>query len=127
MRTKIVLARWAVAALALYGVMAAFSISQLHMSGVQACPSLGSMPACYVVLLGYGAMLLSAVRPMPWVFFAGWLPVFLLAALGVGSEILSTEAVCPQTAGGIPKCYFSFALSVLLGLLAWVFLRAIKR
>ncbi len=52
-------------------------------------------------------------------FWIGWLPVFLLASVGGLAEILSDSAVCPQTAGGIPKCFVSFAVAALLGVLGW--------
>lgn len=112
------LVRMLIGGLALYGAVAAFSISERHMSGVEDCPFLGPVPACYVVLAGYSVMLLSVLRPMKWLFLVGWLPVFLLATAGVTSELFSDQPVCPRTAGGIPKCYFSFALSGTLGLLA---------
>ena len=111
-----------IAALAAYGLVASFGISQLHFSGAEECPTIGPLAACYVVVVGYAAMLSSAIRPSRWVFFAGWLPVFLLASVGVGGEIFSGNPVCPRTSGGIPKCYFSFALSAILGLAGWLFL-----
>jgi len=110
-----------IAGLALYGLISVFGISRLHFNGCEDCPKIGPIPACYVVLLGYTAMLVSALKPMKLLFLIGWLPVFLLAASGVGAEILSDVPVCPQTEGGIPECYFSFALSVILGLLAVVY------
>lgn len=113
---KQLLFRSLIGLLALYGTIAAFGISQLHMSGAEACPSIGPVPACYAVLIGYLAMLISVISTMKWVFWSGWLPVFLLATIGAGSELLSSEAICPQTDGGIPKCYFSFLISFILGI-----------
>lgn len=114
---KSVILRILTAILALYGAYAAFTISQLHMSGAEACPTLGPIPACYLVLAGYLAMLLAAIRPMKRLFIIGWLPVFLLASSGVAGEILSDSPVCPQTLAGFPKCYFSFALASVLAAL----------
>jgi len=109
--------------LALYGVYAGLAVSHLHLSGVAACPTLGPVPACYLVSAGYSLMVIAMFRPVSWVFYAGWLPVFILAAMGVGLEIFSSDPVCPRTDSGIPKCYFSFALSLVLGLLGWTVLR----
>lgn len=111
-----------IAGLASYGLVAAFGISRLHFSGAEECPTIGSLPACYVVVVGYAAMLSSAIRPSKWVFFTGWLPVFMLASIGVGGELFSDIPVCPRTAGGIPKCYFSFVLSAILGMSGWLLL-----
>lgn len=113
-------------ALALYGAYAAFGVSHVHRIGVEACPTIGPVPACYLVLAGYLAMLLAMVRPTKWLFLIGWLPVFLLASAGVAGEILSDSPVCPQTESGIPKCYFSFGISLVLGLLGWMALRSHK-
>lgn len=113
--------------LALYGAYAAFGISQVHLASVKPCPVIGPLPACYVVLAGYIAMLLAVIRPTKWLFLTGWLPVFLLAASGVTGEIVSDVPVCPQTDGGIPKCYFSFGISLILGFAGWIALRNKKR
>ncbi len=110
--------------LALYGAYAAFGISQVHLAGVEPCPTIGPVPACYIVFAGYVAMLSAMIRSTKWLFLIGWLPVFLLAASGVMAEIISDVPVCPQTDGGIPKCYFSFGISLILGLLGWMALRS---
>ena len=107
----------AVAALmAAYGAYAALGISISHVGGTEPCPTIVGVPACIVVLIGYLAVLLAIIKPHRWMFFAGCLPVFLLAASGVAGEMMSDSPVCPQTDTGIPKCYFSFGLSLMLGL-----------
>lgn len=108
--------RIAAALMASYGAYAALGITLSHFGGAEPCPAIMGVPACLVVLIGYVAMLLAIIRPHRWIFFAGWLPVFVLAASGVAGEILSDGPVCPQTESGIPKCYFSFALALLLGI-----------
>ena len=111
-----------IAGLASYGLVAAFGISRLHFSGAEECPTIGPLAACYAVVVGYAAMLSSAIRPSKWVFLAGWLPVFMLASIGVGGEMFSDIQVCPRTSGGIPKCYFSFVLAAIHGFSGWLLL-----
>lgn len=124
---KYLLLRIVTAAIAFYGVIAAFNVSLLHFNNVESCPSLGPVPACYVVLWGYAGMVLSTLRPIPSLYAMSWLPVFLLALAGVSAELLSDGPVCPQTATGIPKCYFSFGISSALGILGWLTLRGNKK
>ena len=107
--------------LGLFGAYASFDISKTHLSGVEDCPTIGFIPACYVVLLGYFSMVLSVICPKKSIFIIGWLPVFLLASIGVSSEILSDIPVCPRSENGIPQCYFSFAMSAVLGFLGFIF------
>jgi hypothetical protein len=105
-------------ALALFGVVAAFGISQTQWMGISPCPSIGIVPACYVVLVGYLLMMISAIIPSRILFLTGWLPVFLLAAVGTVSELLSSVPVCPRTESGIPQCYLSLGLVSIIGLVA---------
>ncbi len=109
-------ARLILGALALFGAIAAFAISKAQWTGSAPCPSLGFVPACYVVLAGYLLMTLSAIFARGILCLLGWLPVFLLAAIGTFSEIFSAEPVCPQTGGGIPQCFLSIGLVSLIGL-----------
>jgi len=89
-------------------------ISQLQ--GNKACPMLGFIPACYIVFLGYLAMAISVTinpRKTAWLFYPGWLPVFLFALTGTSLEIMG-RPTCPATSSGIPLCYFSLAISIAL-------------
>jgi hypothetical protein len=104
------------AALAFLGAFAAFDISYAQWTGTAACPSLGIVPACYVVLAGYGLILLSDILLSRVIFLIGWIPVFLLAAGGSISELLFTTPVCPRTKSGIPQCYLSLALVIIIGI-----------
>jgi hypothetical protein len=56
-------------------------------------------------------------------FLIGWVPVITLALVGVFGELTSTLH-CPPSEIGIPKCYFSAALSMVIGLLYWRFYKA---
>lgn len=74
---------------------------------------LGPFPACGLVFMGYLAIVLAALiitRPFAkWMFYTGWIPVFLLALAGVFLE-LTKGHVCPSGATGIPQCYYSFGM-----------------
>ena len=79
------LARPAIFVLAAIGLSGIAPIAYQQLSGESACPALGAAPVCYVVLLGYGLIVTSALitaRIRPIVFFAGWGPLFLLALIG---------------------------------------------
>ncbi|MGH1478024.1 MAG: hypothetical protein ACRBM6_04725 [Geminicoccales bacterium] len=114
-----------VTASVLYG-LAPVVINQWHAGN--ACPTLGAIPACYLVMICYVAMAVSAVmapRRLSWLFLLGWLPVFLLALTGSTMEILGRET-CPQSPTGIPMCYYSFLIASMLIPAFWVAYRRDK-
>jgi len=103
------------------GFIGVGGISHSHWSGEASCPTIGSLPACYIILLGYGLILASLLlKPKTSVvlFLIGWIPVIALASIGVVGDLTSTVS-CPSSEIGIPKCYFSAALSLAIGLLYW--------
>ena len=115
------MARAAIVVLATIGLGGIAPIAYQQLSGERACPALGPVPACYVVLLGYGLIATSALlawRFRPLVFLAGWGPLFLLALIGSSLELFGQQ-VCPRSSAGIPACFLSF---LLLGLLAVIYL-----
>jgi hypothetical protein len=84
--------------------------------GVEACPALGLLPACYLVFTGYTIILLSMMlTPVrnSWMFLLGWLPVFLMALSGTSLELLG-QPTCPRTNLDIPLCFFSLAIACIL-------------
>ncbi len=91
-------------------------------TGADACPEIGFVPACYVVLLGYSLMLVSAALPRwrwgKWLFVSGATPVALLAVFGSVSELLVGET-CPRSESGVPLCYVSLALVAVIVALYW--------
>ncbi len=102
-----------VSAVVLYGLG---PIVAKEWSGFDACPSLGPLPACYLVFAGYSAIAFSVLlEPLRsgWIFFAGWFPVFLLALVGTSLELMGRHT-CPQTDAGIPLCFFSLAFAIVL-------------
>ena len=112
------LIRWLTAGVALIGVWGVLPIAYDQAAAVRDCPSIGAIPACYVVLLGYASIAVSSLASShrTKLFFVGWTPLFLLAASGTTLELFGHTA-CPRSDAGVPICYFSFAmLLVLLGL-----------
>ena len=84
--------------------------------GIDTCPMLGPIPACYLVGSGYFAMTIAVVfspRKLTLLFLLGWAPVFLLALTGSTLEVLGRTA-CPASPSGTPLCYFSLAIASLL-------------
>jgi len=87
-----------------------------ELNGIDACPMLGPVPACYLVWLGYVAMAAAVIyspRRLTVLFLLGWTPVFLLALSGSTMEILGHNT-CPTSPAGIPLCYFSLTVATLL-------------
>jgi hypothetical protein len=96
------------------GVYGGAQLSLSHMQTGETCPMFGPLPACYLVLAGYVLMLAAAWLPgrlRHFAFWPGWLPVFGLALVGSGFELIEGD-ICPKSAGGIPQCYFSLAMTV---------------
>ncbi len=84
--------------------------------GLNACPKLGPVPACYVVGFSYSAMAIAALlapRRLTGLFLAGWVPVFALALAGSTMEILG-RPTCPPSSTGTPLCFYSLAVASLL-------------
>lgn len=112
--------RFVLVALAALGFYAGASLSLAHFNTGETCPFIGPLPACYVVGLGYFLILTAAlVTPLPkrhLVFYLGWVPVILLALIGVSLEIIQGET-CPAGGLGIPQCFYSLAMAALCWLL----------
>ncbi len=84
----------------------------------EACPILGPVPACYIAFAGYLAMLAgmlfsSRFSKMQVVFYVGLALAGGLAILGSTLELIKGN-VCPRVAG-IPMCFISLTMSVLIG------------
>lgn len=120
------LLRIAILLLSGLGVFSAGSISFSHWTGVESCPVIVFIPACYIVLLAYSAIIFAmmpGLKRTKALFIVGWVPVLMLASIGVVGELTSTLQ-CPHTKAGIPKCYFSAALALIIGMLGLVLFRS---
>ena len=108
------------------GTFAGTRLSVDHLQHGEVCPTLGPVPACIIVLLGYLCALIAAVNfKKTWankLFYLGWTPVFLLALSGVVLE-LTKGHICPPGGLGIPQCFYSFAMAVI----AWILFRVIRK
>jgi len=115
------LIRFTLIILSAIGVWGVGRISLAHWLGESSCPMVAGLPICYVILVGYGLVFLSALfkgSKQTWLFFIGWLPVTIFAFIGIIGELMATVS-CPVSDIGIPKCYFSALLSVTIGVLYW--------
>ena len=115
-----IISRVALSVIGGFGTLAGLKLSAEHLQHGEVCPTLGPLPACIVVFLGYLCVVLAAVflkkTFVKRLFFIGWTPVFLLALMGVILE-LTKGHVCPPGAYGIPQCFFSLAMALIcLGL-----------
>jgi len=101
-------------AIAMLGIV---PISYRQFIGTAACPAIGNLPACYVVLAGYTALIAAVFargRLRNALFLPAWLLVAAPALLGTGLELFGRET-CPRGSGDIPTCFYS--LTIVLGLL----------
>jgi len=116
------IARLALAGLVLVGSWGSGRLSWRQWSVGEACPVVGSVPACYVAFAGYIGMVagLALVGQVAWarsLFYTGLAAAGGLALIGSGMELLRGD-VCPRV-GAVPTCYVSLGLSVLIGVLFW--------
>ncbi len=115
--------RIALTLLALPGLVGGGLLSSAAMTSPGTCPSIGPIPACFLVLAGYAVILASVwapPKPSGLLFIAVFMPVLALAATGVVLELTQGD-VCPK-ASGVPQCFYSLALAF-LSLIAFLVLR----
>ena len=110
-------------ALVIFGFVSVAKVSFDNFTGV-ACPSLFSVPVCYVVTVAYALMLGSLIinhNGCKHHFFClGWGVAFVIALLASLAEMFGGGGVCPSSSGGlragspggIPLCYISLAILV---------------
>ncbi len=112
---------WLLLATGLYG---ALSVSYTTITGTAPCPDVQGLPVCFVVAIGYLMMVASLfMLNKAWkkrIFLSGWLVVFLIAVTGTLLEVMNGNT-CPQSADGLPLCYVSLTLCVLILVLNFTF------
>jgi len=112
--------------LSAYALISVSPIVHLHWNEEVACPTIGVIPACYLVLVAYAGILLSATLPLViksftkanTLFLVSWLVVSAFALMGIFGEVTGLWH-CPQTPTGIPKCFYSAGLALIIGVLYW--------
>jgi len=115
-------------ALVIIGFVSAAKVSLANFNGL-ACPSLFSIPVCYIITFAYGLMLGSLIVNhggcKHHFFCMGWGIAFVFAVFGSLVEMFFVGGICPSSSGGlrasssvgIPLCYMSLAiLFVIVGL-----------
>lgn len=111
---------WLLLATGLYG---ALSVSYTTITGTAPCPDVQGLPVCFVVAVGYLMMVTSQFMPYKewgkWIFLSGGLVVFLIAVTGTLLEIINGNT-CPQSDDGLPLCYVSLTLSILILVLSFL-------
>ena len=110
-------------ALVIFGFVSVAQVSVSNMNGL-ACPSLFSLPICYIVTAAYGLMLASLIINHSGCkhhfFCIGWCVAFVIALFASLAEMFGTGGVCPSSTGGlraastsgVPLCYISLAILV---------------
>ncbi len=111
------------------GLYGAASVSYTTITGVAPCPTVGFIPACFVVFIGYLFMLIATIlmisrRPLNKLFLIGWVPVFLLAFIGSIFEI-SNGSTCPKSSSGLALCYVSLIFTIIIAM-SYLFLAKLK-
>ena len=83
-----------------FGFFGAAKVSYDNFNG-SACPTIGFIPICYVVLIAYGLMIAGlAIRQnhcKHYFFSIGWGVAFVIALLGSLAELFAGGGVCPST------------------------------
>jgi len=112
-------------ALVIFGFVSVAKVSLDNFNGL-ACPSLFSMPVCYVVTVAYGLMLGSLIinhNGCKHHFFCmGWGVAFVIALFASLAEMFAGGGICPSSSGGlragsaagIPLCYLSLVLLIVI-------------
>ncbi len=113
-------------ALVIFGLVSVLKVSIDNFSGASACPNLLSMPVCYVVTGAYalmlGSLLINHNGCKHHFFCAGWGVAFVIALFASLAEMFGGGGVCPSSGGGlragsaagIPLCYISLAILVVI-------------
>ena len=108
-----------------FATYSALVLSLAEMKTPGTCPALGPVPACYVVLLGYGlgliGHLLSRLRLGTGLFVFGLAIPTILAVIGTVGQ-LGGFIECPKTDGNTPMCYLSLGMCSICWVL-WILIR----
>lgn len=105
------------------GLYGAINLSYITVTGGASCPTVFGLPACYIVALAYGLMLLAFFRKIH-----SWSSYMFISGLGIAVSFalpaslieLFRAGTCPSSSSGLPLCYLSLALCLLI-MITWFF------
>lgn len=100
-------------AILLFALYGSGTLSLDNWNGINVCPKILSIPACYLVLTLFVAGTVSHIFSFKFntsIFYISVGIIALIALWGTITELSGTE-ICPRTSNGIPMCYYSLALS----------------
>jgi len=112
-------------ALVFFGLVSTAKVSLDNVNGIS-CPSIFSLPICYLVTVAYGLMLSSLIIKhngcKNHFFCIGWGIAFVVALFASLAEMFGSGGICPSTTGGLragaasgmPLCYISLALLLVI-------------
>ncbi|MCH6258741.1 hypothetical protein MLD52_19440 [Puniceicoccaceae bacterium K14] len=108
------ISNWIALLLSSIALLSILPLSYQVLLGNKSCPTVFKIPLCHVITIGYALLISSFLFKRKALFYIGWVPVFLFASFGTISEIISGNA-CPRSEGGIPLCYYSLIIALLIG------------
>lgn len=104
----------------LIAINGSLSLSIIEFNKKNVCPKIIGIPACYLVLMFFVLTLVAHILQSTFstnLWFYGFVGFPFLMALGGTLTELSGTVICPRTPGGIPMCYISLGMCILLILL----------
>jgi len=107
---------WITAAIILFAMYGSFNLSTYDYKKKNVCPKIAGIPACYIVFVFFTAAGISHFINIPLgnqLYFAFVGVPALIALIGTVVE-LSGKVICPRTKSGVPMCYISLGLCLVL-------------
>lgn len=111
-----VLLYWITTAILFFAIYGSLNLSKHDYKKKDVCPKIFGIPACYIVFVFFTVATISHFINTPisnqlYFVFVG-IPA-LIAMIGSLVE-LSGKVICPRTKSGIPMCYISLGLCLIL-------------
>lgn len=107
---------WVTSAIVIFAILGAGSLSFDDWTHQNTCPTLIGIPACYIVfsffLMAGISHFVNTVKSNKLFFLLMAVPG-LLALVGTVTELTGT-GICPRNDSGIPMCFISLGICVIL-------------
>jgi len=98
------------------GLIGALNLGYTQFLTGTACPNLGPVPACYIMLGIFVGLFVGTLFMNRWKFLQIIFALCLIAALYISSlasfKQITVGNTCPLSEGGIPLCYFASTLFI---------------